>query len=128
MITWIYQSSPQGVGLVLGPIFFKIDTAGNYTLHMLSIPCKFTPSYCTTTTAVGTFSTASSSLTYSRPYWIAGLATVIAVVASIAIIIGYYTTADNRRYRGWPKHKHPRENIPKREPPNQQPSALIPEP
>jgi len=116
VIPCIYQPSPQGSRLDLHPIFFKINTAGNYTLHLLSIPCTSSPSYCTTTTAVGTFSLASSSLTYSRPYWIAGLATVIAVVASIAIILAYFATADYRRYRGWPKHNHPPQSIPQKSP------------
>jgi hypothetical protein len=124
VITCVYQSSTIGTYTA----FFKILTPGNYSLHLLSIPCPSTPSYCTTTTAVGTFSLASSSLTYSRPYWIPGLATVIGVAASIATILVCYATADYRRYRRWPKHEHPSQNIPNKTPLNLEPSALIPEP
>ncbi len=97
-ITCTYE--PSAPGSRIGPYttFFKTTVTGNYTIHLLSTQCTITPN-CSTTTAIGTLTLATSSLTYNRPYWALGLATVIVVGASIAAAIAYLATSSYREHR-----------------------------
>jgi len=96
-ITCTYEPSAPGTRIGPYTTFFKTTVTGNYTIHLLSTQCTITPN-CSTTTAIGTLTLATSSLTYNRPYWALGLATVIVVGASIAAI-AYLATSSYREHR-----------------------------
>jgi len=99
IVTCIYQ--PAADRSRIGPYttFFKTPITGNYTIHLLSIQCTWTPNNCSTSTAIGTLTMATGSLTYNRPYWALGLATVIVVGASIAGTVAYLATSRYREHR-----------------------------
>jgi hypothetical protein len=99
VVTCFYEPTPQPA--MIGPFttFFKSPTLGNYTIHLLSTQCTLTPNYCTTTVASGTLTLATSSLTYNRPYWALGLATLIAAGASIATLVASQEITSYRKNR-----------------------------
>ncbi len=100
---------PNPPGARTGPYsnLFQIPTPGNYSIRLLSTQCSFT-SNCSTTTAKGTVTVAVSTITYSRPYYTAGLATVIIAGVSVAIAVVFLTitsfrAVDDRRKRSGPR-------------------------
>jgi hypothetical protein len=102
-LTCAYSPNPPGARTGPYTTFFETNTTGNYSINLLSTPCAFTPNYCSTTTAVGSLTISVAHITYSRPYWTFGLATVIvsgvAIAATIAYvaIISYRTNKQRRR-------------------------------
>lgn len=60
--------------------FFDVSAPGNYSIHMRPAGCDGS---CTIMNATGTVSVSLSTVTYTHPYVIAGLATI--VVAGFAI-------------------------------------------
>jgi hypothetical protein len=102
------EPNPPGTGT--GPFsnLFLIHTPGNYSIHLLSTQCSFTPNYCSTTTTTGIVTLAVAIITYSRPYYSAGLATVIIGGVSIAVAVVFltitvYRIVENRRKRSGPR-------------------------
>ncbi len=83
--------NPTPPGSYLGPYsnFFQAPTAGNYTIHLLSTKCPANYNYCSSTNATVSVTRALSSVTYTRPYYNSGLATVIVAGVSIAIAIAF---------------------------------------
>ena len=94
-----FEPTPPGSGLGPYSMFFQAPTPGNYTIHMLSTQCVATTN-CTTTNATLRLTTAFSLITYTRPYYNAGLATAIISGASIVVFIaiaGYRFVNRQRR-------------------------------
>ncbi len=112
-ITCTYEPSPTGARLTLGSTFFKTPTPGNYSIHLLSTQCTQTPN-CTTTTAVGSLTLATATLTYNRPYWAYGLATEILAGASIATTVAYSAIASYSSVKRRSKQHHGRDIPPSR--------------
>jgi hypothetical protein len=81
--------TPAGYGFGPYPLYFPTPVAGNYTLHLLPVPCPSGYNYCTSTNATLSITRAFSTLTYTRPYYNVGLATVIVAGASIIAAIAY---------------------------------------
>jgi hypothetical protein len=103
----ILEPNAPGV-ITTGPysnLVVQVPTPGNYSIHLLSERCSYS-SYCSATTATGTVTLAVSTITYSRPYHTAGLATVIIAGVSIAVAIvfltitGYHIVEDRRKRSG----------------------------
>lgn len=78
-----YPLDPGGLTLTTFQ-YFETDQPGNYSAHILTTKCDFR---CSTTNATGYVMTGQSSLTYDRPYYNAGLATVIVALVGIALTI-----------------------------------------
>jgi hypothetical protein len=87
--------TPTGTGIGPYSEYFQAPVAGNYTLHILPVQCPTDYNYCTSTNATLSVTRAFSTLTYTRPYYNVGLATVIAAGGSIAIAIAYLSIAVN---------------------------------
>lgn len=108
------EPNPPGSGTSPFSNLFLIPTPGNYSIHIVSVQCAFTPNNCSTTTATGIVTLAVSTLTYSRPYYAAGLATVIIAGVSVAVAVVFltvtgYRIVDDRRKRMGPRPRavHP---------------------
>ncbi len=107
-VTCHVEPNPPGTGT--GPFsnLFLTLTSGNYSIHILSTQCSFTPNNCSRTTSTGTLTVAVSTITYSRPYYAAGLATVIIAGISIAVAVVFlaitgYRVVDDRKKRTSPR-------------------------
>jgi hypothetical protein len=80
---------PALLGTELGAYsnFFQAPTAGNYTIHVLSTQCPTGYNTCSSTNATVGVTRALSSVTYTRPYYNVGQATVMVAEVSIAVSI-----------------------------------------
>jgi hypothetical protein len=77
--------------------FFKALVPGNYSLFILPVRCV-PPEACQTnaTNATGSFTLAVGTLTYNRPYYTSGLATVLVAGPSLLLAAAFLTVTANR--------------------------------